>query len=314
MAPPSLAFLLGTDQLGRDVFSRVVMGGRVALHVAFVSLGASLSFGLVARPAGEDKAEAGLALLDAMTSAGMPMKTVLADRGYTYLKAASWAGPLQDREIEQVLDLHKNQRAVRPGPKPGTIWVDGGLFTSALPKHLRSLPWVGPKTPAAEKARLTELYSEREAYAFKQMAAPDYARRTVRLRGPARAGRLRCPNYPESMRRNPGIRPTTSCKPGGCACGDTITAGPDDMLRERQKAPFGTRAWNESYGRRSAIESLPGVGIVRLRITLRRAAHSGERSSWRRCSLRAPPRGIPAGTRVLNDQLRDCRLPRDGGR
>lgn len=60
--------------------------------------------------------------------------------------------------------------------------------------------------------------------------------------------------------------------------------------------------------------TLPGVGIVRLRITLRRAAHSGERSSWRRCSLRAPPRGIPAGTRVLNDQLRDCRLPRDGGR
>lgn len=59
---------------------------------------------------------------------------------------------------------------------------------------------------------------------------------------------------------------------------------------------------------------VPGVGIVRLRITLRRAAHSGERSSWRRCSLRAPPRGIPAGTRVLNDQLRDCRLPRDGGR
>ncbi|MCL6422937.1 HipA N-terminal domain-containing protein [Brachybacterium sp. JHP9] len=61
-------------------------------------------------------------------------------------------------------------------------------------------------------------------------------------------------------------------------------------------------------------DDLPGVGIVRLRITLRRAAHSGERSSWRRCSLRAPPRGIPAGTRVLNDQLRDCRLPRDGGR
>ncbi|WP_246678997.1 MULTISPECIES: ABC transporter permease [unclassified Mesorhizobium] len=47
LAPPSLHFLLGTDQLGRDVFSRVVMGGRIALLVAFVSLGASLSAGLV---------------------------------------------------------------------------------------------------------------------------------------------------------------------------------------------------------------------------------------------------------------------------
>lgn len=47
LAPPSLHYLLGTDQLGRDVFSRVIMGGRIALLVAFVSLGASLSVGLV---------------------------------------------------------------------------------------------------------------------------------------------------------------------------------------------------------------------------------------------------------------------------
>lgn len=237
----------------------VFIGMDLHLATAVPELGApghaSLAFGFVARPAGDGKAEAGLALLDAMSSAGMPMKTVLADRGYTYLKAASWAGPLMDRGIDQVLDLHKNQRTVRPGPKPGMIWVDGGLFTAALPKHLRNLPGFPLVTTAKDKAKLVELYTEREAYAFKQMAAPDYSRRTVRLRGPARAGRLRCPNYPESMRRSPGMRPTTSCKPSGCACGDTVTVGPDDMLKERQKALFGTRAWAESYGRRSAIES-----------------------------------------------------------
>jgi peptide/nickel transport system permease protein len=47
LAPPSWEFLMGTDQLGRDVFSRVVMGGRVALLVAFASLGAALTAGLL---------------------------------------------------------------------------------------------------------------------------------------------------------------------------------------------------------------------------------------------------------------------------
>ncbi|MER9776567.1 ABC transporter permease [Mesorhizobium sp. M0220] len=47
LAPPSPDFLLGTDQLGRDTFSRVVMGGRIPLLVAFASLGSSLAVGLL---------------------------------------------------------------------------------------------------------------------------------------------------------------------------------------------------------------------------------------------------------------------------
>ncbi|QPC41736.1 ABC transporter permease [Kaustia mangrovi] len=47
LAPPSLEFLMGTDQLGRDVFSRVVMGGQVALLVSLAALGTALSVGLV---------------------------------------------------------------------------------------------------------------------------------------------------------------------------------------------------------------------------------------------------------------------------
>lgn len=46
-ADPSLSHLLGTDQLGRDLFTRVLYGARIALWVALVSISISLAGGLV---------------------------------------------------------------------------------------------------------------------------------------------------------------------------------------------------------------------------------------------------------------------------
>jgi peptide/nickel transport system permease protein len=45
--PARLDHLLGTDQLGRDLFSRVLYGARIALWVALVATGIGLSGGLV---------------------------------------------------------------------------------------------------------------------------------------------------------------------------------------------------------------------------------------------------------------------------
>jgi len=47
LKPPSQAHILGTDSLGRDVFSRLVWGGRVSLKVGFVAVGIATAIGLV---------------------------------------------------------------------------------------------------------------------------------------------------------------------------------------------------------------------------------------------------------------------------
>ncbi len=46
MAPPSAEHWLGTDNIGRDIFSRVIAGGRIAMQVALATLAAALTLGL----------------------------------------------------------------------------------------------------------------------------------------------------------------------------------------------------------------------------------------------------------------------------
>ncbi|MDI6771902.1 MAG: ABC transporter permease [bacterium] len=46
LEPPSVRFPLGTDDLGRDLLSRLLHGGRITLLAAFVSVGAATAIGL----------------------------------------------------------------------------------------------------------------------------------------------------------------------------------------------------------------------------------------------------------------------------
>src|SRR5262249_19553184 len=46
LASPSTAHLFGTDQIGRDVLSRMLWGGRISLAVGFVSVGISAFIGI----------------------------------------------------------------------------------------------------------------------------------------------------------------------------------------------------------------------------------------------------------------------------
>lgn len=47
LTPPCAAFPLGTDELGRDVLSRLLYGGRISLWVGFVAVGISACIGLI---------------------------------------------------------------------------------------------------------------------------------------------------------------------------------------------------------------------------------------------------------------------------
>lgn len=46
LSPPSGGHLLGTDELGRDVLSRMIWGSRISLSVGFVAVGIAVSIGV----------------------------------------------------------------------------------------------------------------------------------------------------------------------------------------------------------------------------------------------------------------------------
>lgn len=47
LSPPSTAYPLGTDELGRDVLSRMIWGSRISLSVGFVAVGIAIFIGII---------------------------------------------------------------------------------------------------------------------------------------------------------------------------------------------------------------------------------------------------------------------------
>ncbi|PPI32762.1 hypothetical protein [Rathayibacter toxicus] len=142
---------------------------------------------------------------------------VLVDRGHSYETERNWADRLCGRDIEQVFDLHSNQKRVRPAPDPRVIYIDGQLFTAAIPAYLKKLPAFAIGMTVEEKAALTKQYDEHSKWTFKRMGGPDLARRTQRYRGPALAGTVRRPNVPESIELSVDTGPSVTASEAASA-------------------------------------------------------------------------------------------------
>lgn len=217
-----------------------------------------LALGIAVRPGSRGSAPAALSLLDAFHATGHRADEVFLDRGYTTASAENLAHPLRDRSIRLVMDLHISQRGTRPGPRAGTIWQDGHLYSSALPQALRDLEPPKPTDTAAEKALIHEHFDARAPFRLVPHSRHDDTRGTQRLKGPALAGHVRCPNTPATMRLGPAV-PTTNCTRGvPCGCGVTLTVPDTLRARDRQHLPWRSTTWALSFARRSLIEGLFG--------------------------------------------------------
>ncbi|WP_284292686.1 hypothetical protein [Luteimicrobium album] len=275
--------------------------------------------GLALRPGVQDRAGACVRLVGALTAFG-PIHEVIYDRGYSTSKPEKLAAVLREMGVTATFDLHTSQRGIKAGPKPGTIWCDGTLYSTALPEALRNLEPPAITMTAEQKARIRDVFDARAPYAFVPHSKPVPGRHARRFKGPALAGHVRCPNWPKSMRLGPEI-PTTNCVPGSdCGCGKTVSV-PDTMNeRDRQPLAWQSNAWAKSYNRRTRIEGCQRADPVprpqrqpRLLPHARPHCHRTAPRPDPRREQRPPPAPLvprPRQTRTLGRRTRRTRLRR----
>ncbi|MGA4669510.1 hypothetical protein ACPCG0_06875 [Propionibacteriaceae bacterium Y1923] len=217
-------------------------------------------------PGSRHRGDAGIAALDGLRRVlGHVPCEVAADRDYSNARSEKWAIPLHERGIKQVLDLHPNNRGVRPGPIKGTQWRDGLLLVSDKATKHESIPTRSPMEGYAVKEKRAEMVAKRSAFAF-GFEDWNVEKGTVRLVGPAVRGQVRCVNHPASMRLKAvkqhsrggrrTTRPTTAHALGeDCPCGKTKVVPITDVLRFYQPYLWGSHEWEHAYGRRNLSET-----------------------------------------------------------
>ncbi len=235
------------------------IGGSEVLH---------LLTGATVAPAGSRHGDAAVRTVDGMTAVGHRITDLCIDRGYTPLDADHFIFPMWKRGITVWGDLTENQRKQHPGPIAGTIWVDGAIYTSALPDIMREFHRPPMNASSDDRRRIADAFDRRKPFQFMPLTKRD-TDGYQRFKGPAVAGHVRCVNNPKTMRL-PYTVPTTNCVKGEpCACGKTVTISPDMYPRERQDSAWGSSDWVNAYYRRVGIESL-NAELKTHRLDLRR--------------------------------------------
>jgi len=149
-------------------------------------------------------------VIERMRASGIDVGDLLADSGYSYRVAETWALPLRRLKIELVQDLHPNHRGPR-GTHMGAILANGSLYCPATPP---ALPALSPLAPGANEQQV-QAHDQKSQELSKYKLAPitGYDDDGFRRVGcPAAQGKVRCPLRPESMTR-PHDRPQVLSRP-----------------------------------------------------------------------------------------------------
>lgn len=202
--------------------------------------------------------------LDSLTATGTTVCEIVVDKGFSQSDYEDFRGPLNERNIDVVLDLKSGDHRVVPHEKDGYIVLDGELYCATLPDRLRVIHlaenlWA--KNPqgrthvteeeqhdwderVAARKQFEQLITERNAYRLESKGRAKNGK-GGRYICPITTGRLGHETHPPKHRRK-------TC------CTRSLTI-PDSMLgKHRQKHIWGTRKWFESFARRTAVPCASG--------------------------------------------------------
>ena len=193
-------------------------------------------------------------VIERINAAGIPIKDLLGDSGYSYREARTFALPLRTLGIQLIVDLHPNDRGPK-GTHQGAIISNGNLYCPATPTSLLEL---GPLARAATTEQ-TQAHDRHTDELGKYKLSPitgydqDGYRRVI---CPAAYGKLRCPHRPQSMtlaHDRPTIL-TPPQHPPACCQQQTITVPPAVNAKTAQKHDWPSAAHRRSYNRRTGAE------------------------------------------------------------
>lgn len=258
-------------------------GYDVYAFVRVQEVGASRSYPhlierMVVFPAASDEPDSALPMVQAMTTGPYPIRTLIADRAFSYKEAQRWADRLRDLGIQQVVDLHDNDHGGRD--HEGLRIVAGWPHCPAMPDHLVDIrrpprlslpdgttldfiPELDGDEPAIKGAtrEFVARIEQRRAYATRRVSGPN-ARGDERHECPACAGQCRCPLRPESMHLRPSLPlivnpPKKEGRPLICEQ-RTVTVPGTVTPKVRQLLYWGSVEWIRSFARRTYVEGVFG--------------------------------------------------------
>jgi hypothetical protein len=230
-------------------------------HPAYI-LGAHVT------PAGDPRGDAGLETIRRARAVAAGIDEVIADRGYTMLKPESFLRPLHEMGVNVVMDYSAAQRhkwtavTVTNRGRTESFGINCGvLFHRTLPPSMER-PSGDPKTgyKRLEPSVIEELIHRARVYRWSQHSREEGG--AIRFKCPLHAGRAANADlYAPSIGYGSGVCPVDAPSGMSCCCGSdgggTFTV-PVEYLDTYQTIPWGTPAFQISYGRRNQVESVNG--------------------------------------------------------